>query len=116
MIGCPSPQQLEQWLDERLPEDQRGGVTRHVDQCTLCQAALETLTADNGPLSTMIACPPEQAPAFLAQLKETTYQAMKASARSGAPALPAWPKGNGAAPPAGIPNVPGYEIVSELGR
>jgi serine/threonine protein kinase/formylglycine-generating enzyme required for sulfatase activity len=41
MSACPSRQQLELYLDERLPDAERAHVETHVDDCRACQRALE---------------------------------------------------------------------------
>ena len=46
MSHCPTPQQLEQMLDEQLTGTDRNAVTLHVGACAACQSMLENLTAD----------------------------------------------------------------------
>jgi serine/threonine protein kinase/formylglycine-generating enzyme required for sulfatase activity len=45
MSVCPSRQQLELYLEERLPDAERGRVEAHVDGCPACQLALEEAAA-----------------------------------------------------------------------
>jgi serine/threonine protein kinase len=41
MSGCPTQQQLESFLEERLPPDQQAWLEGHVSACHACQQALE---------------------------------------------------------------------------
>jgi serine/threonine protein kinase/tetratricopeptide (TPR) repeat protein len=43
LITCPTTDELQQFLDETLDADSRELVDSHVDQCELCQDALEKL-------------------------------------------------------------------------
>jgi serine/threonine protein kinase len=128
MNRCPSSQQLEQLLDERLPDTEYQVVSLHVDGCAACQAALEQLTTpveNGGSLSEILRRQENgntaavQAPLtpFLSRLKETSVLTLLSSTRSGETDTPA--RGAEAEPRTGangVPVIPGYEIVSELGR
>jgi WD40 repeat protein/serine/threonine protein kinase len=130
MSSCPSSELLEQLLDEELTDANRRAVSAHVNECTACQAALEQLTTkaevSNVPLSSVqrLSGAEPLAP-FLAQLKEASVRekvavlsSFKESALSGtAESSPAGQKkAVMASTGSGIPVVPGYEILGELGR
>jgi hypothetical protein len=46
---CPSEQELESLIDERLSRPQLLALSTHVETCLRCQAALERLTLDTLP-------------------------------------------------------------------
>jgi hypothetical protein len=48
MNGCPSAEQLQAWLTNRLSGTQAEGVAAHVEGCDHCQQVLEELTAAQG--------------------------------------------------------------------
>jgi WD40 repeat protein/serine/threonine protein kinase len=124
MNHCPTQQQLEQLLEEQLPDAEHQDVSVHVSQCSACQAALENLTslvADSS-LTAILGnsqttpLRPEPLNPFLVRLKESSFVDVLSTARSGgrtpSPSAQAWT----AARPGTVPTVPGYEIQSELGR
>jgi hypothetical protein len=51
MTACPSPQFLEQLLEETLPDHEREEVETHVAVCRECQQRLEVLTDTSPSLS-----------------------------------------------------------------
>ncbi len=106
-MRCPSDDLLGALLEDRLPEDGRPALTAHVDTCPTCQQRLDGLgSADDLACLLRPASPVpdwEPAGAFLLKLKETP-------AALNGETCP-W-----SAPPAGPCNVPGYEILGELGR
>ena len=48
MSGCPTRDQLNMYLDERLPSDERMWLEGHVSACRSCQQALEEAAAQVG--------------------------------------------------------------------
>jgi hypothetical protein len=44
MNRCPSPQQLQQLIDEQLAEAEHRRISLHVGNCPDCQATLDRLT------------------------------------------------------------------------
>jgi eukaryotic-like serine/threonine-protein kinase len=110
---CPSPRQLEQLLDEQLDDAVLQDVTRHVDACPACQATLEQLTsqaaAGDTPAPRLASSATAPTELFLNRLKESPPESAVGKAVNG--------KGGPAVPPAdGLPAVPGYELLSVLGR
>jgi serine/threonine protein kinase/tetratricopeptide (TPR) repeat protein len=110
MNRCPSPHELEQLLDEQLSGAEARWVAAHVAACAACQATLERLTADTQ------VCPApreEGSPApepFLSHLKLAAPAGLADSTlRRGTPSA-------GAPDREAPPDVPGYEILGELGR
>jgi eukaryotic-like serine/threonine-protein kinase len=126
MSHCPSQQQLEQLLDEQLPDADQQDVSVHVSQCSACQAALENLTSvvvDSSLSAVLSSRPPSKPPRleplnpFLTRLKDSTFLDVLTSARSSSKTMPTAalgrsPAGAGSA----IPTLQGYEILAELGR
>ena len=120
MISCPSPEQLEGFLDDHASDSQRISLSQHIERCVVCQAKLDELTGkDSMASSTSAVLRKSAAPAptsnpgnaqvnFLAWVKENPpsstgpAQSRRASAKS----LDA----------VGYSSVAGYEILSELGR
>jgi WD40 repeat protein/serine/threonine protein kinase len=45
MQQCPSAEQLEKFLDDRIDDDMRKALSQHIDSCAACQAVLESITA-----------------------------------------------------------------------
>jgi WD40 repeat protein/serine/threonine protein kinase len=109
-MTCPSAERLEAFLEEKLAGAERDALAGHVTQCASCQASLESLTEIPETLRDPLGASHASAPAemngnaaafsFLGQLKNATDSLLRGqAARSEAP-----------------PNIPGYEILSELGR
>ncbi len=46
---CPSREDLERLLDERLEPAEQRRMSHHVTGCAACQKTLEALTADSAP-------------------------------------------------------------------
>ncbi len=116
---CPSAEQLEWLLEDRLDGPARQAVEAHVGGCLPCQQALEHLTEEpsGDPVSVSIrslsasavaAPPPPASEPFLTRLKQCPPPV------SGAPG--AEPPNGSSSGPAALPAVPGYEILSVLGR
>jgi WD40 repeat protein/serine/threonine protein kinase len=107
MNHCPTSEQLEQFLDERLGADEADVVSEHVSGCENCQAALEQITAEgdselvslSAPSLSALARPVDSSLAFLERLKKTS--AANATVR---------------AEPVRIPEIDGYVIREILGR
>jgi WD40 repeat protein/serine/threonine protein kinase len=124
MRSCPSFQQLEQLLEEQLNDVESRAVELHVVGCPSCQAALERLTADttvgDGPLSRaslqeLVGSGVDSGEAslsFLTRLKETHTPA--GTNGSGKPWLYSSKSRDAGA--SSTPLIPGFEILSELGR
>ncbi len=109
---CPPQEQLERLLDDRLETIEDSVLARHVESCTGCQSRLEGLLAGSrsprGPAQT----DPEVADAMLSRLKkrgrprDETIQHAEKQPLANQPG-----KGAGS-----LPVVPGYEVLSEIGR
>ena len=98
MNDCPSAEQLDALLSERLPEDERPAVEGHVETCRACQDFLgRRVEEDALPFGTSHGDErtPAQDPSYLRDLMASRPE----------PASPA--------PPA---RVPGYEVLGVLGR
>jgi WD40 repeat protein/serine/threonine protein kinase len=103
LIGdCPSPQLLERLLDEQLDQDVQRAVAEHVAGCAACQAALEQLTAATDISGVSLA---------LVQQPAATNVAGPLLAHMPRPICLSRTPGR-----TGAPDVPGYEIIRELGR
>ncbi|HZU38564.1 MAG TPA: zf-HC2 domain-containing protein, partial [Gemmataceae bacterium] len=111
MSRCPTPQHLEQFLDESLDPATQEATSSHVAGCPRCQSALEALTTavplldsvllQAGPTSRPPVETPPEMMAFLESLKAAAPQPAGAA--------------NGTATQA-PPPIPGYEILGKLGR
>jgi WD40 repeat protein/serine/threonine protein kinase len=123
MTDCPSPQQLERLLEEQLSDAEHHHVSAHVSQCAFCQAALENLTAD-ALVTTSLTIVSDVSKSgqraavnpFLTRLKDSSFFEVINSAKSAAKTMPSTPAGSASRPGSKFPEVPGYEILSELGR
>ena len=94
-MTCPTPDQLDRWVNEQLDPAGQAALAAHIDGCPHCQSALDQLTTD--PPSAKSDADPEL-DRLLEQLKET---------------LP------GKAPTAADadrPVVPGYDLIEVVGR
>jgi WD40 repeat protein len=95
MTPCPSPDRLDEWVNERLDPAEQAALAAHIDGCANCQAALDRMTADTRPAA------PAADPGFdaaLRQLKETL---------PGRPAVAA---------DGDRPLLPGYDLLEVVGR
>jgi WD40 repeat protein len=109
MSHCPTPAELDQFLEEQLDDERQETLSLHVASCPTCQAALERLTErscvlPDGSLAVRLTPRPAPSAAFLDQLKQTPPDVPLSRPFSSRSA--------GSAPP----QVPGYEILGELGR
>src|SRR4051794_27420822 len=118
MSQCPSTEQLEQFLEDRIDGDQRHALSLHIDGCDSCQAMLETATASASLAASVVlrrplASLPESSAShasFLVQLKKNRPRQGNRADNGSAPA----DKANAGARK--FPIVAGYEILAELGR
>jgi serine/threonine protein kinase len=108
MSPCPFAERLGELLKDGAAGPGRDDLERHLDECADCQQALLDLSGDSsvwerwtGLLKSTEAAP-EPSPDFLEQCK-TTMGPRQAARAHGEEARP-WPE------------VPGYEILGELGR
>jgi serine/threonine protein kinase/WD40 repeat protein len=106
MPDCPDDTELAGFLNESLPAELLGHVSGHVDGCARCQERLDRLTE-------------QTSGGAVARYKELSSNVLQDS-RSGGGAeentliLGAKP---GAAPVfTGLPRVPGFDVVAEIGR
>jgi eukaryotic-like serine/threonine-protein kinase len=114
MVLCPSPQKLQQLMAELLARAEAEPLEAHIENCAVCQQALEGLMAANltlplgpGESSTSDNHPTaDGAGDFLRRLAELPDQATYAT--NGCPAPP--PLG------AAQPVIAGYEILGVLGQ
>jgi eukaryotic-like serine/threonine-protein kinase len=118
MDRCPTPERLEQLLEERLAGADYDSVSAHVGACPRCQEALERLTADAagvGAPSPGPAAAADPSSAFFSRLKQSPPPS--ASFSSGK-LLGDGPASGGDRPPAPAapPAVAGYEVLGEVGR
>ena len=108
-MSCPSGEQLRGFLDEQLEDALRESIEKHAESCAACQQRLAEISG------AAFAVPPRQKPehqpdeAFLRRLKQglsdSSAHLGADSTRSLRPLSPTAP-----------PNVPGYEILHEVGR
>jgi serine/threonine protein kinase len=88
MSGCPTQQQLDLYLDERLPPEQRAWLEGHVSACHHCQQVLERAAAqgDGVPLRTLRAVhhPQDAEPKrdLLMRIEQAGMRAARTSSRS----------------------------------
>jgi serine/threonine protein kinase len=47
MTNCPTPGQLQQLLEETLPEEEQRVIEPHIEGCAVCRAALDRLTGSS---------------------------------------------------------------------
>ena len=117
MTSCPTHAQLGELLAESLEESEVAEVAAHVDACVHCQQALEDLLRRDAPKGLGAADTPRFEAAtlqatFLRRLRgaqETPGSGPSSheSVKSDSPHAPT---------PDRRPNLPGYEIVEEVGR
>jgi eukaryotic-like serine/threonine-protein kinase len=122
MSRCPSERQLELFLEEQLAAAEVRKVSAHVGHCERCQSLLERLTEAAVVVEPSVMLAPARAAAqpgsethlpadFLLRLRQAPPA--KAPESTGRPAtLPDVAAPGSAAPP----QVPGYEVMGELGR
>jgi WD40 repeat protein/serine/threonine protein kinase len=117
MDRCPTPERLEQLLEERLAGADFDSVSAHVAACRQCQEALERLTAGAARVSAAAPAPPDgPTSAFFSRLKQSPppSASFSSSRLLGSDGLSS---GQDRAPgPVTPPTVAGYEVLGELGR
>src|SRR5262245_46830015 len=121
MTPCPQTVQLERLLVEQLPEDERQAIEAHVETCPACQAELPRRVDEAASLLRPPAAAPGRAGTVVEQAGPLAelWQRLQAHAPvtpTGATLARTLPEQAGAASPEGLPGVPGYEVLRELGR
>jgi serine/threonine-protein kinase len=116
MHGHPSKQILERLLAETLTDKERDSVAAHLETCSECQNALHHLTADDpasSSISPMSASNP--IPQSIGAELDTFVQRLRRIPAPGSGPAASELDGaeNGGVPPL---QLPGYEILEELGR
>jgi hypothetical protein len=107
MTGCPPTEDLERLVAEQLPDGERAAVAAHVEACGACQSQLERLATPPLPHEAVTRLGlPEPRAEFLGRLK---------AQRPGDDSATLAPE-RSAGVASGLPTVPGYEILGELGR
>jgi WD40 repeat protein len=111
MTPCPSPDQLEAYLNDRLSDAEEYSLAAHVQACAACQGQLARLVEDRGgPVAVTLV---QVAPAALQPRAGFMEQLVECVLRDG---------GTGSRDESTrrtaevLPEVPGYEILEELGR
>jgi serine/threonine protein kinase/WD40 repeat protein len=109
MADCPSDDDLAGFLNDSLPPDRLTGVSAHVDTCPHCQTRLDKLTHDtDGAVAR-----------YQALSSILTVGPGGGTGRASPPEAGTLILG-GEAPPAsrftGLPHVPGFDVVEEIGR
>jgi serine/threonine-protein kinase len=129
MSFCPPPDQLREFLTDRLADKTAAAVEAHVETCPTCQRALELLTGEANseiiPESGSFTGPSQALTAtgtgadFLRRLEEHPPTAARPAPGSAddTEAFPHPPGGPaGGETPRGLPVVPGYEVLGRLAR
>ncbi len=120
MSPCPSPAQLEGFLDERSSDSQRTSLSQHIERCAVCQAKLDELTGEGSLISPASAVLRKSVPPAPSTSAGDVQASFLAWVKHNPPSLSGPAKARRAAaqnPDAvGLAAVTGYEIISELGR
>ena len=109
---CPPLEQLEQLLDDRLEASEDTALARHVESCPECQGRLEQLLSGSVSSSAPLQTKSVVADDLLIRLKKRGRRGDETVQLSDNQ-TPALRSGNGAT---ALPEVPGYEVLSEIGR
>ena len=119
MSRCPPLEQLEGFLEETLSSGERQSIAQHVDACPDCQASLENLTRNVLPAAASVSSRSATLPlgdshtAFLEGLKLSPPGNKTAGIADG---IDFDPSPEDSEVLREYPSMPGYDIVSELGR
>ncbi len=122
MIRCPSERQLESLLEETLAPADLRWVSSHVGGCERCQAVLERLTADEQVEDSVVLSSVRASVSSHADLNAPVefLNRLRRSPPGSLPAAPDRPAAGdktGSIPiPSESPQIPGYEIIREVGR
>lgn len=100
MAACPTDSELSGFLNEALSAERARRVSVHVDRCQRCQARLDKLTNDTD--------------GAVARYKELSPSRLSIEPAPEAGTLVLG--GNPAVRLSGLPQVPGFELLAEIGR
>jgi serine/threonine protein kinase/WD40 repeat protein len=106
MSECPSDDDLSRFLNESLPHDRFGPVSMHVDKCSLCQNRLDKLTNDADRAVARYKHRPSNSPSPEAALFGAGEDGTLIMGMNTPPA----------ARLLGVPLVPGFEVLQQIGR
>lgn len=118
MTSCPTGDELRDWLGELLPDPQCEILAVHVDNCDACQATLDSLLVDTDLVGgrqhrgTPLPDEPAHDREFLRKLQATTSPICGAEAAGQLTPFACEPDSG----PSPRPNVPGYEVLEQIGR
>src|SRR4051812_25672348 len=126
MKRCPPPDELQRFLEEQLDDVHQHALAAHINSCPVCQGTLEELTLHSAP--SLKGSPSLATPAGSQLLAEEGHPWASLSVRL-KHSRPFWNgrsdteagvsssrNGKDRAGESCRPGVPGYEILSELGR
>ena len=116
MSGCPARQDWTSFLEERLPAPQQAALERHVQDCAACQLLLEELTGLESSVATLFPRNGHDTDPSHAPLLDDTYRDQLARLLQQPTVLPAGDGTAVGAPVSALPEVPGYDVLEELGR
>lgn len=102
MTACPSPEELQGWVQGQVTSDRSAALETHIEACPACQTQVGSLKDASDRAA--IASPAEDV---------TLEPSASFLAEFSAAAAPIPPAPAATAP---LPEVPGYEILRELGR
>ena len=117
--ACPTDQSLRRMLAGDSTEQDAVAVERHVGECTACQSAIERILAEDDPSAPPIEqTKQEERPSYLEKLRESPPSFLSDRSPALTPPAPPRKTGDDNVPPTVIPlpELPGYEILGELGR
>ncbi len=109
MPDCPSDADLSGFLNDSLPPERVAGVSTHVDGCPDCQNRLDKLTQDaNSAVARYKELSSGSLPALVTASSPDAGTLIIGGAQPGAV--------NSSAKLIGLPRVPGFDVVEEIGR
>src|SRR5262245_60664387 len=103
---CPEADTLQRYLAGDLPRADEEHVARHVDTCTPCQGRLEALSAEPAPA----------APSRLAEAERHSVRSFLVRLKAQGSPLAVQRRRAVLPGPTVLPDLPGYEVLAELGR